>query len=254
MKKVTSFCKMLALIIAALHFSGCKKIYDQIAGEEIKHWRIKKITQHLSPESEPFPDRVGVVEYNQWSNPVRVVFNTTNSPEDRTNWEMRYNDKHRLTDAIQTYLNGYFFSWKKFMYSDKGVIYKDSTFIFGTTSQGPYSSFNGGYVSYYYYDNMDRIIKIQMQSTTTTYQIEKTFSYDTRGNLIKPGTSYDNKVNPQRTNRIWMFLAQNYSVNNAIAAEKYNEAGLPLKFRNDLQHATFLLTSLNNADIEYEKK
>jgi hypothetical protein len=41
--------------------------------------------------------------------------------------------------------------------------------------------------------------------------------------------SYDNKINPRRTNKIWMFVDKDYSANNPIPGPTaYNELGLPL--------------------------
>ena len=42
--------------------------------------------------------------------------------------------------------------------------------------------------------------------------------------------SYDTKIHLRRTNKMWMFIDRNYSVNNPFTAASYNSYGLPLMF------------------------
>jgi hypothetical protein len=53
------------------------------------------------------------------------------------------------------------------------------------------------------------------------------YTYDAEGNLEVPGATYDNKMNINRTNDIWQFLARDYSVNNRLMATAYNSTGFP---------------------------
>ncbi len=53
------------------------------------------------------------------------------------------------------------------------------------------------------------------------------YSYDINGNLVLPGITYDNKVNIHRTNKVFMFVDRDYSMNNPFTAPAYNGYGLP---------------------------
>lgn len=56
------------------------------------------------------------------------------------------------------------------------------------------------------------------------------FQYDANGNLMGQGNVYDTQLSFLRTNKIWMFLACNYSINNNFQASAYNTSKLPLLF------------------------
>lgn len=51
--------------------------------------------------------------------------------------------------------------------------------------------------------------------------------YDANGNVVLDYTTYDNYKN---TNKIWMFIDDDYSVNNPFTAITYKSVGLPLTF------------------------
>ena len=65
-------------------------------------------------------------------------------------------------------------------------------------------------------------------------------SYDRNGNLVRPGVTYDDKINIYRTNRVWQFINGDYSRNNPVTGggfysfpvtpAAYNGAGLPTRF------------------------
>lgn len=50
--------------------------------------------------------------------------------------------------------------------------------------------------------------------------------YDASGNPT--GRTYDNKLNMNRTNSVWMFITRDYSVNNPFTAKQYNDKELPV--------------------------
>jgi hypothetical protein len=50
-----------------------------------------------------------------------------------------------------------------------------------------------------------------------------------------------------------MFVARDYSRNNAMAAESYNDKSLPLVFRQQGRIATFLGANITNAEIFYQE-
>jgi len=40
----------------------------------------------------------------------------------------------------------------------------------------------------------------------------------------------DDKIYPHRTNKVWMLIDMDYSVNNVFTASAYKSSGLPLQF------------------------
>jgi hypothetical protein len=112
----------------------------------------------------------------------------------------------------------------------------DSEFAYGdmpiTAPAPPQSSFEG-IVRTYRLDELGRVIW-----DSATYGGINTFSYDRKGNLIRPGVTYDDKLNPYTTNSVWRFLNQDYSVNNPLvdnlgyqldtfSYSNFNAVGLP---------------------------
>ncbi|HEV2352775.1 MAG TPA: hypothetical protein VGR89_00895 [Puia sp.] len=103
--------------------------------------------------------------------------------------------------------------------ADSFYAYTDSSIYASRPSPGSYDQT--------YMDTLDnegRMIKGRWGSS----------SYDSRGNLILEGITYDDKINPLRTNPVWMFLFDNYSMNNPYLVYainniklEYNSVGLP---------------------------
>ncbi len=136
-----------------------------------------------------------------------------------------YDGKHRLIEYAGPYGNGYYeflhrYTWQ----ADKIVV--DSEYNFGPVN-GPLP-LQAAY-RYLRYDKYDRVsqdsivyIGFNLPPTVNNY------NYDADGNQVGPSKQYDNKLNPHRLNRVWMFIDRDYSVNNPIAASAYNSAGLPL--------------------------
>jgi len=57
-------------------------------------------------------------------------------------------------------------------------------------------------------------------------------TYDAKGNA--EGSTYDNKINYHQTNKVWMFIDDQYSVNNPFHIDEYDVHGLPVKFNFNL--------------------
>jgi hypothetical protein len=267
--------RTLILLLACTYFTSCQKNSELLqdpglqegnttnntAAREkltVKKVRIEKIIQHDLPYYY-VPIRTGVFEYNKWGDPVKILFDFNSSDDNTTNWIFKYNQKHQLTDAIKSYTNSYFV-WSKYVYDHKGTIISDTTQYFGQMQgdiplPGMQTMFN-----YYTYDNQDRIIKVHRVGNT--YSDELNYNYDSNGNLVRTGFTpqgqyiplvYDNGVNPQRTNEVFMFVARDYSRNNAMAANSYNDKGLPLVFRQQGRIVTFLGANITNAEIFYQE-
>jgi hypothetical protein len=273
LKKIT--WTTLILLLACTYFTSCQKstdplqdpgLQDGIAGNKtaarekfiVKKTRIEKIIQH-DLFSMYVPIRTGVFEYNKWGDPVRIVFDYTSSDENTTNWLFRYNQKHQLTDAFKSYTSSYF-AWSKYVYDHKGTIIRDTTQYFGQMQGEVPLPGMDTVVNYYSYDSQDRIIKVHQQ--WDNHSNDLFYNYDSNGNLVRTGYTpqgqpiplvYDNQVNPQRTHEVFMFVARDYSLNNAMPAESYNDKGLPLVFRQQSRTVTFLGADIANAEIFYQE-
>ena len=106
-------------------------------------------------------------------------------------------------------------------------------------------------LTYYRYDTWDRIVQDSTIWSFGSAQVNK-YAYDANGNLV--GRTYDNKTNIHRTNRIWMFLDRDYSVNNPFPASDYNRSGLPTYFRFTYPGSYYLkfLAFFSEATITYD--
>jgi len=211
--------------------------------KEIKHCEITRVVGY-----EPFlpSPRVFTFEYNQKGDPIRITptLVSTGSPKH----EFRYDNKGRLTDYIGPYNNGFFEFWHIYRYDNKDRIVSDSVYIFGRYGERPSDDFPSlRQYHTYEYDAQDRIKKVNSGSSV------QEFNYDEDGNRIIPGVTYDDNPNPFRTNRIWMFLNRDYSVNNSWSTAVYNDKGLPATLV--VPHSRFFIVgSLFPQFIEYSCK
>jgi hypothetical protein len=185
------------------------------------------ITSLRFPTFSTFHDTV-TFTYDQWDNPVSVIrpHPATGAP----NFLFRYDARHRLTDWIGAYQN---FSsvgvtgaefWHRYFYDSKGNIVTDSNYTLAFIVNGTITSYDQANVEHLTYDAKGRVIR-----ETGTYSLG--YGYDSAGNNAV-GDVYDNKVNFHRTNKIWMFLDRDYSVNNPFVANAYTFDWLPTNIGN----------------------
>lgn len=209
---------------------------------------------------------VGVFHYNTLGQPVSINFDhgcATGAPS--PTYLFRYDKAHRLTDYIESCEN-FFDVWHTYKYNSKGLIVKDSIYIWGDVSGGHPSetAYDSGYTDYTY-DAEGRMTQAttfrsgEDYADTTTY----TFAYNNAGNVqirdyngivIRSWTGYDDKINVCRTNKIWMFLNRDYSRNNYIAADSYNEHGLPLQLPVSFSNFHFSNEETGNMIFDYTCK
>ena len=127
-------------------------------------------------------------------------------------------------------MNGVQFNfWHIYGYDNSGRIGYDTIYYFGSLGEKPtdYLFRESRKIEY---DSQNRISRIMRDDGGNNNVIM--YNYDAAGNLIHPaseGVVYDNKINLNRTNDIWMFLSRDYSINNPFIAESYNAAGYPTK-------------------------
>lgn len=157
--------------------------------------------------------------YNSLGNPDSITH--PNVSTGYPNRQFRYDLLGRLTDYIGPYTNGSFEFWKRFYYDAGGKIVRDTTYIFGTMGADPTNYFLKR-LNEYQYDAQGRIS--QVSETWLDYgwpPIVTNYTYDTDGNLVRPGVTYDKETNAHRIHPIWQFLARDYSVNNPFIASTY---------------------------------
>ena len=227
MKKIRIYLPVLLFVAVAILLSGCKKIEEAILKDpcaDFKFCNIKSFT--LSGD---FPGNKFTFTYDAWGNPLSV--SSTAVGTGAPNRQFKYDGLHRLTEYIWPYNNGSFESWTKYVYDASGRIAFDTSYALGNiTPSGP-ANYLWARLTTYTYDGTCRVIKTSAVALggkagdTTVYV--SLYSYDSNGNLIRPGIVYDNKVNIHRTNKVFMFVDRDYSMNNPFTASKYNAYGLP---------------------------
>ena len=213
------------ILMSSIVFSGCKKFIDQI---DHPQYRIQKITTGISDGDSVTYD----FSYNSNRDPVTVKnsYLTTGNP----NMFFVYDRNHRLTQLVRPYDNGFYESWHKYGYNSAGEIVRDTMYengLFIDSIAQPAAEFQT--YSNYSYDAQGRITRkidsifyfnVFFSADTAT------FAYNAAGNQIREGITYDNKVSVLSTNKVWMFICNDFSVNNPFTATSYNSYGLPLNF------------------------
>lgn len=187
--------------------------------------------------------------YTKWGDPEKITrpATATGSP----NLLFRYDRNQRLTDFIGIYQDGFNTEfWHKYYYDQAGRITIDSVYIFGIMVNGMLSYPRFIYVNVLKYDSKDRIIE-EIRTSPPYDPTVYNYTYDANGNKIGP--LYDQKVNYHRTNKIWMFLDREYSLNNPFNADQYNSLSLPVKVNLDGESGfqSFLGNYFTQANIEY---
>lgn len=255
MKKVSTL-----LVTSMVIFSACQKndVYldsdnakGKAVGKDIKTSQSIKqcsIVQIIYPVADGTND-VLQFSYNSAGDPVTIT-RSRGAHTGYPNYVFRYDHKKRLTDFIGVYdgnTNAEF--WHKYFYDNHDNVVLDSTYIFPNIANGsPENAFDQRATSYTYDDN-GRIIKESTVSANNA-PVEHTYTYDANGNKV--GDTYDSNTNINRTNKIWMFLNKDYSVNNPFNADAYNASGLPSSFDLVSENALdFLGNSYPRAQIVY---
>ena len=226
MKKHTTLLYACMACTAILQLSSCIKPHDPHnpfdADNTYDGCRVKQTVNQSTDESIIITRNFS---YNSNNDPVSV-----NSPQVSTgnpNLVFKYDDKCRLIEYSGLYTNGLFEFVHKYGYTHNRITI-DTQYVFGT-----YATLSGYYglrYKYLSYDHLDRIVQDSEVFVLPGAMINViNYSYDASGNLIN-GKTYDTKLNPHRTNKVWMFVDRDYSVNNSVAAATYNSSGLPTSF------------------------
>jgi hypothetical protein len=212
-----------------LAFTGCTKITDILSDHPQATVSCCKIAQIIQPGIYENSDTIVYnYSYNTVGDPISIIsnFNQTGNP-DRF---FRYDAQGRLTDYIGEYSSGNpsFEFWHKYVYDSANVVVRDTVYFWGNKGAQPTSYYDYAVVTYDY-DSLGRISHTQQIWASYPWSgLDKYYTYDINGNIQYPGAVYDNKISAHRTNRVWMFLDRNYSVNNPNASG-WNTFGLPTK-------------------------
>ncbi|HYF30576.1 MAG TPA: hypothetical protein VD993_05625 [Chitinophagaceae bacterium] len=241
-----------ALCCLILIFSSCEKVIEYLGENptaDLKYCNITKFTENSGPSGA----RTAVFTYNVWGNPVKVT--VTDVGTGNPNRVFKYDAQQRLKEYRGEYLNGNYEYWYRYAYDPaSNRIISDTVYIFGPIAPEPTTFFDRR-VTHYTYDAQGRIMQTStVSSVFPGPPVVANYSYDAMGNLIRPGITYDNKINLHRTNRVWMFLDRDYSVNNPLTADSYNNNALPLSITlgDGEPLRGFTGFYLNDSDIEYK--
>jgi len=207
--------------ICIVVFYSCNKVHDVSLKRFCRIEMVMGYTFYDSAVPRYF-------KYNRWDNPIRVAFD--DSPGTGTPfYDFFYDDNQRLIRFEE-------FESHNYTYNEKGLAIIDTIF----------SGYAGGdfrFEEKLIYDDQDRIIKtikkLYRAAETPTSPPDDNpdlgveniteYNYDSNGNLIREGVVYDRKVNPHRTNKVWMLVDKDYSMNNPLPGPtQYNQLGLPL--------------------------
>jgi hypothetical protein len=151
-------------------------------------------------------------------------------------YHFRYDALGRLTDYVITGagLTGAFV-WHRYSYPDAKTIVDSSYDYVGDIDGPPPTTSSDIYADILQLDDEDRVVVDSNKAIGTTH-----YQYDRNGDLIRPGVTYDRKVNLLRTNYLLMLIVRDFSLNNplfsyigagvydvAVQISGYNSAGLP---------------------------
>jgi hypothetical protein len=164
-----------------------------------------------------------------------------------------------MKEYLESYSNNTFETWHFYGFDYLTRIGVDTFYVFGSSATGKPTNYFERVISILTYDSQNRIVRSDNTITPdpvnplvqTSFSVDN-WTYNSAGNREGAGITYDNKLNLNRTNDIWMFLARDYSLNNPFAATSYNSAGYPTNI--NVTFARFILSNdifISNSQIGY---
>jgi hypothetical protein len=255
MKMHTALFYSSILLLSLCQFYSCVKPPPNFepgdASNVYNACRVKKISNSYQTR---------VFTYNSNNDPVSVINSRvgTGNP----NFSFKYDNKNRLVQYGADYTSG-FEILHRYGYSQHRIT-TDTIYALGNYNEaGEPVGYVAKRIAYLQYDKLNRVVTDSMAPTPYPNIIR--YSYDQAGNFLirmPDGVNfvqYDNKLNPHRTNKVWMFVARDYSVNNSLQATAYNAVGLPLNYNLEgkTYYGPFKFANMQIgpvADIEYDCK
>lgn len=247
MKRVNHYQIAIFLCMIIISAASCKKFDDlgiPYPESQLNACGIEKIIFHR-------PHWTGAdtltIEYNYKGDPVKIT-----RPDPGTaapNYIFKYKNG-RLSDFMGVYKNGTTSEvWHRYIYDATGRVAIDSGYSFSQIVNGEPTDPVIRFASTFIYDSQNRIIK-----ETLTWEdgsvAETNYQYDSNGNLIGP--TYGDKLSFRRTNKIWMFIDRNYSVNNQTGYSNFNSGQLPKEMNFASGEDSFLDNYYYKASIQYK--
>ena len=224
---------LFLLVFGIFVLPSCQKLLDYIHAHpgdgdaDFKSCNIKKITVVFSTGISTYNVHY-LFTYDSYGNPLRIMNDlvSTGNP----NFYFRYDKYNRLIQKIRPYSsNGLYETFNKYAYNAKNQIVRDTQYAFGHMSGDTALPDPNTYAyTEYTYDAQNRIIHQSsrvFRNNTWVFPSEVDIAYNAAGNRL-PG-DYDDKISLNRTNKVWMFLNKDYSVNNPFIATRYNHNNLP---------------------------
>ncbi|HVW61464.1 MAG TPA: hypothetical protein VHC48_15540 [Puia sp.] len=247
---------VLSIVILSTATS-CRKVYDYIHDHPDAHDSLCQVTKINLPDAYGVPIEADI-SYNSKGNPTTMFVYLPGHPPGpafiaEVNRWFRYDKYDRLLYYYVNFPPGdggppadpnvtTGLGFHKYAYPRPDFI-TDSLIFYPSGSSYPpiYDSATGTSITGYTLDAKGRISKVWNLSRDPRQppQLIREIVYDANGNLPLPDSSlsYDDKVNPYRTNKIWQFVFNDYSRNNMVKIDyfyftQYNTFGLPLNLRN----------------------
>ncbi len=216
--------KVIFIILPFLFWACTKYDHKPPPDENFSACQIQ--TLHFNLRSAGYEDSI-TFAYNNLGNPIAGIRGnvSTGAP----NFIFRYDNYNRLKELIGLYDTSDLENvdnLHKYSYDSYNRIIRDSLYYFPEIINGKPANNNQLVIVDFEYDSENRISKVTTLFFGTTNI--KNYTYNQDGNL--DGILYDDKINFHRTNKIWMFLDRDYSVNNPVNANySYNDFNLPVK-------------------------
>jgi len=265
-------------LVLAVFLSGCQKVFDYI-----NQPGNGDATSNICPVNTINSDQASYVfNYNSRGDLESIITDKLNTGN--PNVFFIYDNHHRTSQVLFSFTAtpstpGLIWAWEKFGYNAANQIVKDTTYGFGEIRNDGTISPSFSFVSnaVLQYDGNDRVIASKDSAWSNGSFINTdyySYKYNGQGNLeytarqyrsmqswgealyndtFRLGT-YDSKIHIRRTNKMWMFLDRNYSVNNPFNAVSYNSYKLPTLFdsRQYLQGLITLVPFLyGNVTVQY---
>jgi hypothetical protein len=248
--------KYTFLLISAwglINFSSCRKIWDYVKHgpgnatttncrvDQVSFWRIDEGTNLVFYDT-------AKVKYNIWGDPVSVKY--TSGGVDRSVWHnmaFKYDNRRRLIAYMERASPAFDTAslWHTYYYTNDYTI-TDTIYLnahgdfFGQEKPDIIPAGENQtivWVEKYKLDIYGRIIKWEFAENSVTY------TYNSDGNLVAPWiTAYTDKISIKQTNKTWMFIAKDYSVNMEATLNGptvFNSQKLPVGGGNDVDIFTF---------------
>jgi YD repeat-containing protein len=268
MKKCTRSIVALLGLMSLLSMQSCKKIWDEIkhhpngTADNCRIEKIYTVTPLNDDQGNPYDFKDTITfTYDVKGNPVTIRY--ASSP---FGWDVYGRNRRFIYDAqnrLSVYLENIGQAlgddssyksaglWHKYVYPNATQVV-DSVFSYTdgdiATGSSPLN-YSGLDVQTYNLDSYGRII-----SWSDQFGHSVTYTYDSNGNLVRPGVTYSNKTNIYQTNKTWMFLAKDYSVNSANGvATQFNANKLPVNINTNML-PLFLYDYDTNIVVTYQCK